>query len=166
MFHIIPNSLIARSAYCCLCLVVSEYSRFISPNRRLFSTVGNVFRRQEAALLRRSLTWLCFCTTWLYVKLLYLWRKVPYHGVILYIATCYLLDMYTCMYMYMYPIKMSRTVDCVHEIPVYRYHFKIMYRDITSIRTLEWSVNKYESMFIFATSTPALLNATNDPPKA
>ena len=40
--------------------------------------------------------------------------------------------MCTCMYMYMYHIEIYRIVDCVHEISVYRYHYKIVYCDITS----------------------------------
>ena len=71
---------IARSAYCRLCLIVPECYCFICPNRRLFSITGKVFQKQEAAFLWRSLTWFCFYTTWLFVKLLYLWCKVLYHG--------------------------------------------------------------------------------------
>ena len=40
--------------------------------------------------------------------------------------------MYTCMYMHMYRIKMYCTIDCVHEISVYRYRSKIVYHDTTS----------------------------------
>ena len=132
----------ARSAYCCLCLIVSECSCFIGTNRRLFSTVGKVF-----------------CTNWLHVNLLCLSCRALYHGEVSYTATRYLLNMYTCMYMCMYTyihacicacihtymhvyvhvsihtcmyrIGMYRTVDCVHEISVYRYCSKIVYRDTT-----------------------------------
>mgnify|MGYP001792264226 CR=1 FL=1 len=48
----------------------------------------------------------------------------------------YLLDMYTCMYIYIYCIKMSRAVDSLHEISVYQYHSKIVYHDITSVRQM------------------------------
>ena len=88
----------AWSADCCLCLVVPGCSCFICPNRRLFSAVGKVFQKQEAAFLWRSVTWLCICATWLYLKLLYLWCKALYYGEFSYIFTCFSLDTYTCMY--------------------------------------------------------------------
>ena len=40
--------------------------------------------------------------------------------------------MYICWYRVMHHIEMCRTVDCVHEISVYRYHSKVVYRDITN----------------------------------
>ena len=68
----------------------------------------------------------------LYLKLLYLLCKALYHEEVSYITICYSLDIYTCVYIYMYRIEMYCTVDCVHEISLYRYRSKIVYRDITS----------------------------------
>ena len=114
-FLIAGRLVIARSAYCCLCLIVSKCSCFICPNGMLFSTVGKVSQKQEAAFLWRSLAWLCFCTTWVYVKLPCFWCKVLYHGEVSCFAACYSLDIHTCLYMYTYRIEMCHTVNCVHE---------------------------------------------------
>ena len=93
---------IARSPYCCLCRIVPECSCFICPNRRLFSTVGNIFQKQETDFLWRSLTWFCFCATWLVVcqiatplmRGFISWRGVTH---------CHmLLTIYVCMHLYVH----------------------------------------------------------------